>query len=209
MMVIHPVSCGWIVFGCVLDCQDRYAIFFEDPCGLLEIIPLWEIARGARFTCIMAGYSQGGWLPLWWWGCCSAMALIQFLQFYILSPLVMREQVNLSPLFTIVVLIRGRSAVGDPGDDPAIPLFLGILKIRLRFEVDGMEFLKPFWFLLGRDDEIDRGLRFNCLRHDARAKRMISEKDIELEELDQGIAEQHPQAPYATTAPADRRHDAT
>jgi predicted PurR-regulated permease PerM len=75
----------------------------------------------------------------------AAYCFIQFTQFYIVSPLVMRAQVNLNPLFTIVVLIAGDLLWGIPGMILAIPC-LGILKI----VCDEVEFLQAFGFLLGR-----------------------------------------------------------
>lgn len=77
----------------------------------------------------------------------ATYAGIQFVQFYIVSPLVMRAQVNLSPLFTIVVLIAGELLWGIPGMILAIPS-LGILKI----VCDEVPFLQAFGFLLGRSN---------------------------------------------------------
>ena len=70
--------------------------------------------------------------------------VIQGIQFYIISPLVMRAQVHLQPLFTIVVLIAGDLLWGIPGMILAIPS-LGILKIIL----DKTESFQAFGFLLG------------------------------------------------------------
>jgi len=121
----------------------RYAIFFAILCGTLEIIPFVGNITGSTLTCIMA-LSQGGGLNMVV-GVLVSYAVIQFVQFYILSPLVMREQVNLSPLFTIVVLIAGDLLWGIPGMILAIPC-LGILKI----VCDEVEFMQAFGFLLGR-----------------------------------------------------------
>jgi len=121
----------------------RYAIFFAILCGLLEIIPFVGNITGTTLTCIMA-LSQGGGLHMVVWVLVS-YAAIQFSQFYIFAPLVMREQVNLSPLFTIVVLIAGDLLWGIPGMIVAIPC-LAILKI----VCDEVEFLQSFGFLLGR-----------------------------------------------------------
>jgi len=121
----------------------RYAVFFAILCGLLEIIPFVGSLTGTTLTCIMA-LSQGGGMHMVVWVLVS-YATIQASQFYIFAPLVMREQVNLSPLFTILVLIAGDLLWGIPGMIVAIPC-LAILKI----VCDEVEFLQSFGFLLGR-----------------------------------------------------------
>lgn len=121
----------------------RYAVFFAVLCGLLEIIPFVGSLTGTTLTCIMA-LSQGGGMHMVVWVLVS-YATIQASQFYIFAPLVMREQVNLSPLFTILVLIAGDLLWGIPGMIVAIPC-LAILKI----VCDEVEFLQSFGFLLGR-----------------------------------------------------------
>jgi predicted PurR-regulated permease PerM len=84
----------------------------------------------------------------------AAYSVIQTLQFYIVAPLVMRAQVNLSPIFTIVVLIAGDLLWGIPGMIMAIP-YLGMLKI----VCDKVPFLQAFGFLLGREPRKRRQLR--------------------------------------------------
>ena len=134
----------WVMYSVAFSVVGvRYALFFAILCGLLEIIPFVGNITGSTLTCIMA-LSQGGGLHMVV-GVLISYALIQFTQFYIVSPLVMREQVNLSPLFTIVVLIAGDLLWGIPGMILAIPT-LGILKI----VCDEVEFLRSFGFLLGR-----------------------------------------------------------
>jgi predicted PurR-regulated permease PerM len=134
----------WVMYSAAFSIIGvQYAIFFAIFCGLLEIIPFVGNITGSTLTCIMA-LSQGGGLHMVL-GILVSYALIQFVQFYIVSPLVMREQVNLSPLFTIVVLIAGELLWGIPGMILAIP-GLGILKI----VCDEVEFLRSFGFLLGK-----------------------------------------------------------
>ena len=134
----------WVMYGIGFSLIGvRYALFFAILCGVLEIIPFVGNITGSTLTCVMA-LSQGGGLHMVL-GILVAYSVIQFVQFYIVSPLVMREQVNLSPLFTIVVLIAGELLWGIPGMILAIPC-LGILKV----VCDEVEFLKSFGFLLGR-----------------------------------------------------------
>jgi len=134
----------WILYGIAFSLIGvRYGIFFAILCGTLEIIPFVGNITGSTLTCIMA-LSQGGGMHMVVY-ILASYCVIQFSQFYIVSPLVMREQVNLSPLFTIVCLIAGELLWGIPGMILAIPC-LAIFKI----VCDEVDFLKAFGFLLGR-----------------------------------------------------------
>src|SRR5690349_22225494 len=73
-------------------------------------------------------------------------AIVKFLQTYILEPLVVGGEVNINPLFTVVVLVVGELVWGIPGMVLAIPL-LGIVKIIC----DHIEPLKPYGFLIGQE----------------------------------------------------------
>jgi len=118
------------------------ALFFAILCGLLEVIPFVGNITGSTLTSIMA-LSQGGGMAMVL-SVLGAYAVIQFIQFYIITPLVMREQVNIHPLFTIVILIAGELVWGIPGMILAIPV-LGIAKI----VCDHVEALHPFGYLIG------------------------------------------------------------
>lgn len=89
--------------------------------------------------------SQGGGFKMVL-GVLVTYALIQFIQFYIISPLVMRTQLSIHPLFTILVLLAGDLVWGIPGMILAIPV-LGILKI----VCDNVESLHAFGQLLGEN----------------------------------------------------------
>lgn len=141
MMLI--IACLWVMYGIGFSLIGvKYALFFAILCGVLEIIPFVGNITGSTLTCIMA-LTQGG-------GATMVLEIlltygvIQGIQFYIISPLVMRAQVHLQPLFTIVVLIAGDLLWGIPGMILAIPS-LGILKIVL----DKTESFQAFGFLLG------------------------------------------------------------
>ena len=71
-------------------------------------------------------------------GVIGVYAVVQFVQTYILEPLVVGTEVNLNPLFTIVALVLGEILWGIPGMIIAIPM-LGIVKI----VCDNIEGLKP------------------------------------------------------------------
>ena len=145
MMII--IAYLWILYSVAFSVIGvRYAIFFAILCGTLEIIPFVGNITGSTLTCIMA-LSQGGGVHMVI-EVIASYSIIQFSQFYIISPLVMRHQVNLSPLFTIVCLIAGELLWGIPGMIVAIPI-LAIFKIIC----DEVEFLRPFGFLLGRSEK--------------------------------------------------------
>jgi predicted PurR-regulated permease PerM len=147
----------WICYGVAFSIIGvRYAVFFAILCGTLEIIPFVGNVTGTTLTCIMV-LSQGGGIHMVI-AVIASYCVIQFSQFYIVSPLVMREQVNLSPLFTIVCLIAGELLWGIPGMILAIPC-LAIFKI----VCDEVEFLQAFGFLLGRAGKPGKGLSLKKL----------------------------------------------
>jgi predicted PurR-regulated permease PerM len=80
-------------------------------------------------------------------------ATVQFFQTYILEPLVVGAEVNINPLFTIIILVAGELVWGIPGMVLAIPL-LGIVKIIC----DHIEPLKPYGFLIGQEKKKKQGL---------------------------------------------------
>jgi predicted PurR-regulated permease PerM len=142
MMIV--IAYLWVMYGIAFSLIGvRYGLFFAILCGILELIPFVGNLTGSTLTCIMA-LSQGGGMHMVVY-ILAAYCLIQSSQFYIIAPLVMRHQVNLSPLFTIVCLIAGELLWGIPGMIVAIPC-LAILKI----VCDEVDFLHAFGFLLGR-----------------------------------------------------------
>src|SRR3546814_4255023 len=61
-------------------------------------------------------------------GIVAVYLTVQFLQTYVLEPVVVGQQVNINPLFTIMGLVAGEFLWGIAGMALAIPL-LGIVKI--------------------------------------------------------------------------------
>ena len=80
-------------------------------------------------------------------------AIVQFIQTYLLEPLVVGSQVNINPLFTIISLVAGEILWGIPGMVLAIPL-LGIGKIIC----DHVESLQPVGYLIGEDEKKKSGI---------------------------------------------------
>jgi predicted PurR-regulated permease PerM len=77
---------------------------------------------------------------------------VQFLQTYILEPLVVGAEVNINPLSTILVIVIGETLWGIGGMVLAIPL-LGITKIIC----DHVESLKPYGYLIGEEKKANGG----------------------------------------------------
>ena len=75
---------------------------------------------------------------------------VQFIQTYLLEPLIVGAEVSINPLFTIVGLVAGEMLWGIPGMILAIPL-MGITKIIF----EHIEPLKPFAYLIGSDEKKD------------------------------------------------------
>jgi len=118
------------------------AIFFAIICGLLEIVPFFGNFVG-NLIAIFSVLAQGGdgRMVL---GIIGVYLTVQFLQTYILEPLVVGQQVNINPLFTIMALVAGELLWGIAGMALAIPL-VGIVKIIC----DHIPSLQPYGVLLG------------------------------------------------------------
>ena len=144
--------CLWIMYGIGFSIVGvKYAVFFAILCGLLEIIPFIGNLTGNLLTILMViiqGGSTGMVLAV-----LLTYAIVQFIQTYLLEPLVVGAGVNINPLFTIIVLVLGDLIWGIPGMILAIPL-LGIVKI----VCDHIEPLKPYGFLIGHDRKKKRVL---------------------------------------------------
>ena len=96
----------WVMYGIGFSIVGvRYAIFFAILCGTLEIIPFIGNITGTTLTVLM-GIVQGGDVKLVA-GILITYGLVQFIQSYILQPLIVGKQVDLNPLFTIVSIIIG------------------------------------------------------------------------------------------------------
>jgi len=137
------IVCLWIMYGIGFSIVGvKHAIFFAILCGLLEIIPFVGNLTGTSLTILMAA-SQGGSSGMII-GIIITYLVVQFLQTYILEPLVVGAEVNINPLFTILVLVAGELVWGIAGLVLAIPL-LGMVKIIC----DHVDPLKPYGFLIG------------------------------------------------------------
>ena len=120
------------------------ALFFAVLCGLLEIVPFIGNLTGTSLTVLMV-ISQGGNNGMII-GVLATYLLVQFIQTYILEPLVVGSEVNINPLFTILVIVLMEIIWGVAGMILAIPM-LGIVKIIC----DHVKSLKPYGFLIGKE----------------------------------------------------------
>ncbi len=118
-------------------------LFFAILCGLLEIIPFIGNITGTSFTVVVAAVQGGSNLMLL--GIVSTYIFVQFIQGWILEPMILGPQVKINPFATIVALVVGELLWGIPGVFLAIPL-IAMVKI----VCDHVESLKPYGFLFGK-----------------------------------------------------------
>jgi predicted PurR-regulated permease PerM len=137
----------WIMYGIGFSALGvENALFFAVLCGLLEIVPFVGNLLGTTFT-VIAVAAQGGDSELIL-GVIAVYMLVQFIQTYILEPLVVGSQVRINPLFTIIGLVAGELIWGIAGMVLAIPL-LGVLRIVF----DHIPSLKPYAYLIGSEPQ--------------------------------------------------------
>ena len=142
----------WVLYGIGFSLVGvKSALFFAILCGLLEIIPFVGNITGTSIT-IMAVIAQNGQGEKIL-GVVAVYLIVQFFQTYILEPLIVGNQVNINPLFTIMVLVVGESVWGIAGMILAIPL-LGIVKIIC----DHIPYLQPYGYLIGTDRKQKKGI---------------------------------------------------
>ena len=140
----------WVMYGIGFSLAGvESAIFFAVLCGILEIIPFIGNLTGTSIT-VLAVIAQGGDSKMII-AVLITYAIVQFLQTYILEPLVVGEQVNINPLFTILVIVLGETVWGIAGMILAIPM-LGIIKIIC----DHVPELQPYGFLIGTEKQRGR-----------------------------------------------------
>ncbi|RYZ18164.1 MAG: AI-2E family transporter [Chitinophagaceae bacterium] len=142
----------WVMYGIGFSIAGvKNALFFAVLCGVLEIIPFVGNITGTLLTAGMA-LVQGGDSNILI-GILVTYGLVQFIQTYILEPLVVGSKVDINPLFTIIGIVAGEQLWGIPGMILAIPL-VGIFKI----VCDHVDALNPYGYLLGQDKKEDGGL---------------------------------------------------
>jgi predicted PurR-regulated permease PerM len=137
------IVCLWILYSIGFSIIGvKNAVFFAILCGLLEIIPFIGNITGTTITVLIAALHGGSTTLIL--GIVITYGIVQFIQGWILEPLILGPQVKINPLFTIIALILGDWIWGIPGILLAIPI-MAMLKI----VCDHIEPLKPYGFLIG------------------------------------------------------------
>lgn len=135
----------WVMYGIGFSIIGvKNALFFAMICGLFEIVPFVGNITGTTLT-VIGALSQGGDSGMVL-GIVLTYGTVQFLQTYILEPLVVGAQVKINPLFTIIAIVVGELVWGVAGMVMAIPL-VGIAKVIF----DNIEPLQPYGFLIGEE----------------------------------------------------------
>lgn len=137
------IVCLWIMYSIgfgILGVNNF--LFFAVLCGILEIVPFVGNIAGTTLTVAVAGLHGAS--PLMLTGIVVTYGVVQFIQGWVLEPLIMGPQVKINPLATIIALVLGQLLWGISGIILAIPLTT-ILKI----SCDNIEPLKPYGFLIG------------------------------------------------------------
>lgn len=146
------IVCLWIMYGTAFSLIGvKNAIFFAILCGLLEIIPFIGNITGTTLTVLVTAL-HGGSYPLLG-GIIVTYGTIQFIQGFILEPIIVGPQVKINSLFTIIALVLGELLWGIPGIIMAIPI-TAIFKI----VCDHIEPLKPYGYLIGATGKRNEGL---------------------------------------------------
>jgi len=137
------IVCLWIMYGIGFSILGvKNALFFAFLCGLLEIVPYIGNITGTVLTLLMATVQGVGYPILI--GIVSTYGAVQFIQGWVLEPLILGPQVKINPLFSILSLVVGQLIWGIAGMFLAIPI-LAMLKIIF----DHVDTLKPYGFLIG------------------------------------------------------------
>jgi predicted PurR-regulated permease PerM len=145
------IVCLWIMYSIGFSIVGvKHAIFFAILCGLLEIVPFVGNITGTTLTALFTLAQGGDKNDII--GILVVYAIVQFVQSYLLEPLVVGRAVNINPLFTILVIVFGEFIWGIPGMILALPL-LAIAKIIF----DNVQPLHPYGYLVGEDEKNEVG----------------------------------------------------
>lgn len=137
------IVCLWIMYGIGFSIIGiKNALFFAVLCGLLEIVPFIGNITGTTITVLVAA-AHGASLPMLG-GIVGVYGIVQFIQGWLLEPVIVGPQVKINPLFTIIALVIGQLVWGIPGVFLAIPI-----TAMFKIVCDHIEPLKPLGFLIG------------------------------------------------------------
>lgn len=131
-------SIGFLIIG--ID----YAILIALLVAILSIIPYLGNLIGGVFAMAMAFAGGGGSSAVL--GVLITMSIAQALESYILTPLIVGDEVDINPLTTIICVVGMSILWGPVGAIIAIPLFA-----ILRIVFSHVEGLKDYAYLLGQE----------------------------------------------------------
>lgn len=135
----------WILYGIGFTAIGvENALFFAVVCGLLELVPFVGNLTGTAIT-ILGVTAQGGGTDMII-GVALIYGCVQLVQTYLLEPLIVGNEVNINPLFTIFSLVAAEAVWGIPGMVLAIPV-TGMIKIIC----DRIPRLQPYGYLIGTE----------------------------------------------------------
>ncbi|MBC7384120.1 MAG: AI-2E family transporter [Bacteroidia bacterium] len=137
------IVCLWIMYGIGFSIIGvKNAIFFAILCGLLEVVPFIGNIMGTTLTVFVAAV-QGSSLAMLG-GIVGIYGIVQFVQGWLLEPLIVGPHVKINPFSTIIALVMGELIWGIPGIFLAIPI-----TAMIKIICDHIETLKPYGFLIG------------------------------------------------------------
>lgn len=138
------IVCLWIMYSIGFTIMGvKNAFFFAILCGILEIVPFIGNITGTTLTALVS-LVQGAGIPMLI-GIICTYGIIQFIQGWVLEPLILGPQVKINPFATVIVLVLGELLWGVPGVFLAIPL-----TAMVKIVCDHIEPLKPYGFLIGK-----------------------------------------------------------
>ncbi len=133
----------WVMYGIGFSFLGvENAIFFAILCGILEIVPFVGNITGTILTVLIAAINGADTNVLF--GIVIVYCIVQFIQGWVLEPLIVGSQVKINSLFTILALVLGELLWGIPGIILAIPL-----TAMFKIVCDHIEPMKPYGFLIG------------------------------------------------------------
>jgi predicted PurR-regulated permease PerM len=130
---------GFLVIGL------QNGLFLAVFASLFSIIPYIGPLIGIALPMLVALVSQNSLMLLLW--VLVIFAVAQFIESYILEPLVVGAEVNVNPFFTIVAVVAGSLLWGIPGLILAIPI-VGIVRVIF----DNFDSLQPYGYLIGQQE---------------------------------------------------------
>lgn len=123
----------------------KHALFLSIFAAIFSLIPYIGNVIGILFPAVMAIIYSNGMSDLI--GVAVVFSIVQFIESYILEPVVVGGQVNLNPFFVILGVVLGGIVWGIPGLILAIPI-IGILKILF----ENIPSLNPYGFLIAETE---------------------------------------------------------